>query len=94
VAKKEAALVGAPTSGTIQAKLEFPEYRLNPGRAQRQAEAFHRLGPRALGEFLAEIIARCPELQERLDAYSRLTPEALRIAGADDFPPHVFEVAS
>jgi hypothetical protein len=33
VAKKEAALVGAPTSGTIQAKLEFPEYRLNPGRA-------------------------------------------------------------
>ena len=29
--------MGAPTSGTIQAKLEFPEYRLNPGRAQRQA---------------------------------------------------------
>jgi hypothetical protein len=85
--------LGAAASGTLQAtKLEFPEHNTARLRLQRQAIALHQLGPRPLAEFIAEIIARHPDLQERVDAYLRLTPEVLAAVGADRFPPQVFEV--
>jgi hypothetical protein len=84
---------GAALSETLQAaKLEFSEYGPNRLRLQRQAVALHRLGPRPLAEFIAEIIARHPELQARVDAYLRLTPEMLSVVGAERFPPTIFEV--
>ena len=49
----------------------------------------HRLGPRVLGEILAELggahLIRF-DIERRLEAYARLSPETLRALGADRFP--------
>jgi hypothetical protein len=60
---------------------------------RRGSEHLHRLGPRAMAEFLAEIAAAqgCgAELLARLDDWrARLTPELVRAVGADRFPPTI-----
>jgi hypothetical protein len=59
-------------------------------RLQRQAEHLHALGPRTLYEFIAEIGAACScrsEIDTRLTAYARITPEMLRCCGGDRMPP-------
>lgn len=96
MAKIEAPHVqGAAASGGIQAgALEFPEYSTAHLRLQRQAIRLHQLGPRPLAEFISEIIGRHPDLQARVDAYTRLTPEMVRAAGAEGFPPHIFAAAT
>jgi hypothetical protein len=57
---------------------------------QRGAEHLHRLGPRASAEYLAEVseYGGClPWTIARLAEYRRrLTPEMIRVAGADRFP--------
>ena len=60
-------------------------------RLQRGAEHLHSLGSRALAEMLAELARdRCDlaDTLDRLDAWrDGLTPELLRAAGGDRFPP-------
>ena len=56
-------------------------------RLARGAEHLHRLGPRAIAEFLAE--GAGPDLAAllaRLDRYRRLHPDAVRLVGGDRFP--------
>jgi hypothetical protein len=59
-------------------------------RLQRGAEHLHRLGPRAVSEFLAEIadkVGGWPMILGLLMQYEvRLTPQMLRVAGGDRLP--------
>lgn len=60
-------------------------------RRRHVVDRVHALGPRALGELLAELARRHPEIAEdiddRLAAYAdRLTPEMLRATGGDRWP--------
>lgn len=64
----------------------------DPRHVRRLAERIHAGGPRPLGELIAEVIAAHPELVERVEAYARLDPAALRLLGADRFPPALFVV--
>jgi hypothetical protein len=62
-------------------------------RLRRGAEHLHRLGARAIAEFIVED-ADCPRRRQRaldrLDAWRvRLTPELLRAVGGDRFPPDI-----
>ena len=64
-------------------------------RFRRQVEHVCRLGPRIVGELLAEIGAErgiMTIIDEKLDTYGDLDPNALEAVGADDFwqpPLHV-----
>lgn len=56
----------------------------------RQVEALHRLGPRAVAEFLREIGARGMRwalIEQLLARYARLDPAVVRAVGGDRFPP-------
>lgn len=59
-------------------------------RLQRGAEHLHRLGPRAVAEFIGAIgnDHRClPDMLDLLDQWrERLSPEMLRGGGGDRFP--------
>ena len=58
-------------------------------RFRRQVEHLHGLGPRAVGELLAEIGAERSiqtVIDRKLDRYSQLKPGALSAAGGDRFP--------
>lgn len=57
---------------------------------ERQVEAIPRLGPCALGELIAELGQRYlirTGIDDALARYAALDPEAVRVAGADRFPP-------
>jgi len=52
----------------------------------------HRLGPRVLAEFLAELALYhgaklSDDMADLLGAYEHLIPEMVEAAGADQFPP-------
>lgn len=56
-------------------------------RFQRLVRHLHKLGPRALGEFLCQI-NRHPHIVAALNDWSRITPEQLLVVvGTLDFPP-------
>lgn len=62
-------------------------------RFRRQVEHLHRLGPRAIGELLAELGAErsiMTVIEQKLDAYAELDPEALEATGGDGFWPVPF----
>jgi hypothetical protein len=65
--------------------------RLDRLRLQRGAEHLTELGSRTVAEFLAEIadqIGGMPAMLRLLAEYqNRLTPEMIRAARADKFPP-------
>ena len=67
-------------------------------RFHRQVEELHALGPRAVGELLAEIGEQrfCRTFIElRLEAYCRLDPEIVKVVAGDNFPrPPLYEVKS
>ncbi len=65
----------------------------NPLRLQYLARTLHRLGARAVFEFLSETL-RDPagDLVGRLEAYAALSPDQLRVTGGDQFPPTLFAV--
>jgi hypothetical protein len=67
-------------------------------RLQRGAEHLHALGARALAEMLAELARdRCDlaDTLDRLDAWrAGLSPELLRAAGGDRFPPRPLRVVA
>ena len=57
---------------------------------QRKVERVHRLGPRVLGEMLAELGAErsiMTIIDQKLDTYGKLHPEALEVTGGDRFWP-------
>ena len=57
---------------------------------RRQVEHLHCLGPRAVGELLAEIAVEYSIMtlvDHKLDCYAELEPEALEAAGGDMFWP-------
>lgn len=56
-------------------------------RFRRQVEHLHRLGPRALGEFLVQLSGNGRGLRATLREYQKLTPEVLAIVGGDEWPP-------
>jgi hypothetical protein len=56
----------------------------------RQVEALHRLGPRAVAELLRELAARGMRrhlVEETLARYAALDPEIVRAVGGDRFAP-------
>ncbi|MDJ0391363.1 hypothetical protein QMO56_24965 [Roseomonas sp. E05] len=64
-------------------------------RLRRGADHLCRLGTRAVAELLAEIGGRHgiqEEILQALAAYQRLSPEMVRTAAGDRFPPHLVEV--
>jgi hypothetical protein len=71
---------------------------LDSVRLQRGAEHLHSLGARALAEMLAELARdRCDlaDTLDRLDAWrDGLTPELLRAAGGNRFPPRPLHVVA
>lgn len=68
--------------------LDDPATRL---RFQRLAGRLHELGPRPVGEFIAELVETLPvsagEVIDRLERYGQLDPATVRALGADRFPP-------
>ena len=61
-------------------------------RFRRQVQRLHQLGPRVLGEYLAELGVERDIgtiIDRKLDTYAELDPETLQAAGGDDFwqPP-------
>jgi hypothetical protein len=65
-------------------------------RLQRGAQHLVQRGPSALAEFLAEIgnDFRClGNILDRLDAWTRLTPETVAMAGGDRFSSSLTVVA-
>ncbi len=61
----------------------------------RMVERVHALGPRPLGELLAEIATATGEpglIADRLQAYAGLDPEVIRALGVDRFAPNVLAV--
>ena len=65
-------------------------------RFRRDVQQVHRLGDRVFGELLAEIGAErgiTTIIDQKLERYAELNPEALEAAGGDDFwPAPVHEV--
>ena len=61
-------------------------------RLEHMVERVHNLGPRPLGELLAEIARSTGQsalIADRVQAYAALDPAVLRAVGADSFPPNV-----
>ena len=59
-------------------------------RFEHQVEHLHHLGPRVIGELLAEIAHATGEetfIANRLEVYAELDPEVVRFVGGDRFPP-------
>ncbi len=57
---------------------------------QRKVERVHRLGPRILGEMLAELGAErsiMTIIDQKIDRFIKLNPETLQATGGGDFPP-------
>ena len=57
---------------------------------RRKVERLHRLGPRVVGELLAELgVERSimPTIHEKLERYANINPQTLRAVGGDDFWP-------
>jgi hypothetical protein len=67
-----------PTSATLPSSTAL--------RLRRLAEHLHRLGPRPVFEFLAEVVQGAPPI-ERLERYAQLDPAMVGALGADTLPP-------
>jgi hypothetical protein len=65
-------------------------------RFRRQVERVHALGPRTVGELPAELGSErgiTSIVDQKLDTYAGLDPEAIEATGGDDFwPPPLHEV--
>jgi len=85
---------GYPSPGEIAAGLVTTQPLTGP-RFERAVEHLHRLGPRPVAELLIEIARRTGQssfIADRLQAYARLDPEAVRFVGGDKFPPMPMQV--
>ena len=69
--------------------------RLDSPRLERMVERVHALGPRPLGEMLAEIAHRTGQhvrVVDLVEEYAQLDPDLLRFLGGDSFAPMPLEV--
>ena len=84
--------------GTLRPLGEVVDDLVGELRFHRQVKRLHSLGPRAVGELLAEIgeQRQCRTfIDQRLKAYAALDPEILRELGGDQFPrPRLHKAAS
>ena len=75
---------------------DFPAATADTLRLQRGAEHLHRLGPRATAEFIVQIVKERRDLTGTLallDQWrARLSPEMVRLVGADRFACGIREV--
>ncbi len=79
----------APDINQVQPLGEVVEDLVDDLRFHRLVERLHRLGPRAIGELLIEIgeTRACRTfIDQRLEAHSRLDPEAVKAVAGDQFP--------
>ena len=79
----------------ISDKLDPLVRRLAGQRLDRLIERVHALGPRPLGELLAEIATATGEpglIADRLQAYAGLDADIVRALGGDRFPPTPLQV--
>lgn len=63
---------------------------LHDAKFRRDVDRLHSLGARVLAEFLTELGAdslRTVDIERRLERYAGLDPDAVRLAGGDQFPP-------
>ncbi len=80
------------TSGTFRPIGEVAADIVADLKFRRRVERFHALGPRVTAELLAEIGAERSiqtVIDQKLDHYARIEPEALEATGGDRFwqPP-------
>ena len=84
------------TCGTMRPLGEVVDDPVGELRFHRQIERLHRLGPRAVGELLAEIAEQrgCRTyIEMRLRKYAVIPPETLRELDGDEFPrPPIYQV--
>ena len=79
--------MGYLSQGKIAAGLATTQPLAGP-RFERMVEHLHSLGARALGEMLAEIAIATGEaglIADRVEAYARLNPVAVRFVGVTTF---------
>lgn len=90
-ASKDALTAARRASCTsLPSRCEAPPAPLQEYRFHRAVERLHELGPRPLGEILAELVVKwgapfAADLNERLNRYNR-DPETVRALGADRGP--------
>jgi hypothetical protein len=83
---QEAASISKNSSSNSNHTLRAP-------RVQILAAHLHALGPRALHEFIVELItAHGTGIIDRLEAYRRIDPTILCALGGDRFPPRLWRV--
>ena len=78
------------SSGTFRPIGEVAAAVVADLRFRRKVQQLHRLGDRVLGELLAELGAERgiqTIIDQKLDIYAELNPEALEAAGGDKFWP-------
>ena len=79
-----------PTCGSLRPIGQIAAEVVADMRFRRQVQQLHGRGDRVLGEFLAEIGAERgiqTVIDQKLDRYVQLDPEAIEAAGGDDFWP-------
>ncbi len=79
----------APDINQVQPLGEVVEDLVDDLRFHRLVEKLHRLGPRAVGELLAEIgeqLSCRTFIDQRLEAYGQFDPELIRKLGGNEFP--------
>lgn len=92
-AKRPGALAGATGPRVTFSFRRLDTWTLThpPARIQYLAERLHRLGARALHEYVVELATVFgPEVVHRLEAYGRIDPAINRAIGGDRFPPPFF----
>ncbi len=79
-----------PECGEFRSIGEIPAEVVADLRFRRKVQQVHRLGDRVFGELLAEIGAErgiMTIIDQKLERYAELEPEALEVAGGDGFWP-------
>ena len=86
-----------PGQGAAQISTDLSstsDHTLRSPRLQFLAERLHKLGPRALHEFIIELAtAHGASVVDRLEVYAALDPEILRAIGGHKFPPRLWWAA-
>ncbi len=79
-----------PACGSLRPIGEIAAEVVADLRRRRKVQQFYRLGDRVLGELLAEIGAERSiqtVIDQKLDRYTEIEPEALEVTGGDGFWP-------
>src|SRR5258708_6635109 len=87
---------GAPGRTPLQTSAQRQFSTTSAFSLQRRIAHLHKLGERALHEFLIEIVTAhgiADDVERRLEDYARIDPGILRALGGDRFPQQpIYEV--